>query len=137
MARRLHLGGCHCGAVRYEAHLDLDGMVSRCNCRMCTMLACSNAVAKPEEFRVTAGEEHLKLYRRGEHPMQYFFCADCGVHLFVRGDIPEMGGKIVSVHVNTLDGFDPARQAHVHWDGRHDNWHAGPRPTPWPVHAAG
>ena len=30
-----HQGGCHCGAVRYRAQVDLGGPVISCNCSMC------------------------------------------------------------------------------------------------------
>jgi len=45
----------------------------------------------------------------------------------------EVGGDYVSVNLNCLDDIDPSALAIVHWDGRHNNWQAGPRPTPWPI----
>ena len=35
MAEQKHLGGCHCGKVRYEATVDLDSEVMARNCSMC------------------------------------------------------------------------------------------------------
>jgi hypothetical protein len=37
------------------------------------------------------------------------------------------------VNLNTLDGVELAELELVYWDGRHDNWQAGPRDTPWPI----
>lgn len=42
----------------------------------------------------------------------------------------------MSVNLNTLDGLDPADVEVVYWDGRHNNWQAGPRPAPWPIKLA-
>ena len=44
-----------------------------------------------------------------------------------------LGGDFVSVNLNCLDSFDPATVKTIYWDGRHDNWQAGPRDQPWPV----
>lgn len=54
---------------------------------------------------------------------------------FGKGNLPELGGAYVSVNVLCLDDVDPSTLAVVHWNGRHDNWHVGPRDRPWPVHA--
>ena len=46
----------------------------------------------------------------------------------------QLGGDYVSVNFNALDGVELADIPTKHWDGRHDNWHAGPRDTPWPMY---
>jgi hypothetical protein len=135
MGVRTYSGGCHCGAVRFEVELDLEQGVSRCNCAMCTKLSCANAQVKPDRFRLVAGADSLTMYQRPSSPMEYPFCKHCGVHSFGSGDLPQLGGKFVTIHVNALDGIDLATLAYRYWDGRHDNWAAGPRDRPWPVQA--
>jgi hypothetical protein len=63
-------------------------------------------------------------------------CARCHSYCFGKGHLDMLGGDFVSVNLNCIDGFDVSKTELVHWDGRHDNWQAGPRPSPWPVAAA-
>jgi hypothetical protein len=44
-----------------------------------------------------------------------------------------LGGEYVSVNVLCLDEVDPATLKTIYWDGRHNNWAAGPRETPWAI----
>ncbi len=44
-----------------------------------------------------------------------------------------MGGDYVSINLNAIDDIDVAELPLVYWDGRHNNWYAGTRATPWPV----
>ncbi len=128
-----YTGGCHCGAVRFEADVDLGKPVSQCNCSICVKIAQSTTIVKPAAFRLVAGAGHLGEYAWGGRTGTRFFCSHCGVHCFLRGHLDVLGGDYVAVSVNTLDGVDPSTLKTVHWDGRHDNWQAGPRETPWPI----
>lgn len=127
-------GSCHCGTVRFEADLDLTKGGSRCNCTICTKVNAFTSIVKPSAFRLLSDESALGKYVTGSGVVQRYFCPRCGVHCFGRGDIPELGGAYVSVSLTALDdGVDAAPLPVVFWDGRHDNWHAGARPTPWPI----
>ena len=132
---QVHAGGCHCGAVRYEAKLDLSTGASRCNCSICQKVGSTGMGGKPGMVRVVKGEEHLSTYAVGDSPNKRFFCKHCGIHLFGKGDVPELGGAFESVNINTLDDVELSAMQIGYWDGRHDNWQAGLRPQPWPVHA--
>ena len=128
-----HSGSCHCGAVKLEVEVDAT-TGSRCNCSICTKLGIMGAIAKPEAFAVT-GEEQCNTYRWGGMTGTRYFCKHCGVTTHLRGHLPELGGDYVSINLLTLEGIEPAEVDVIYWDGRHNNWEAGPRKTPWPINA--
>ena len=127
------IGTCHCGAVRFEVAIDLGKGGSRCNCSVCTKISPTSGFAKPDAFRLLAGEENLAEYVWGGKISLRFFCKTCGVHCFARGHLAELGGDYVSVNLNTLEGVELAELTVAYWDGRHNNWQEGPRSTPWPI----
>jgi hypothetical protein len=131
-----HPGSCHCGAVRFEVELAPGTGGSRCNCSICTKLAMTSAIVKPAAFALLSGEEGLGRYEFGGKTAQRYFCKQCGVHCFGRGYLEQVGGDYVSVNLSCLDDVDVTTLAMVYWDGRHNNWEAGPRPTPWPIFPA-
>jgi hypothetical protein len=133
---KTHSGSCHCGAVRFEAELDLSQSVNACNCSVCQKLGIVDARCKPSELRVVAGEPKLALYEWGTRITKRYFCTTCGAHPFARGYFEDYGGDYVAVNVNCLDDVDPSTLPIGHWDGRHDNWQAGIASKPWPVFTA-
>ena len=128
-----HGGSCHCGVVRYEVELDLSEGVTQCNCSICTKVNQLGRILKPDAFKLLAGEESLSAYEWGGKISQRYFCKHCGVHCFARGHLAQIGGDFVAICFNTLDGVEFRDLKVVHWDGRHNNWEAGPRDAPWPI----
>jgi hypothetical protein len=128
-----HQGSCHCGAVKFEAMLDL-AVGTHCNCSICTKTMWTGAMCKPEQFTLLAGEDDLSGYAWGHKVSTRYFCKRCGVQCFGKGDLPELGGAFVSINVNALDGVEVHALPLRHWDGRHNNWQAGMRETPWPIY---
>jgi hypothetical protein len=135
-AVQTHTGGCHCGAVRFEVELVGSEGASRCNCSVCTKIAATARIVKPGAFTLRTGEDSLSSYEWAAKISRRFFCKHCGVHCFARGFLAEVGGDFVSVNLNCVDDVDPSQLAVIYWDGRHNNWEAGPRSTPWPIRAA-
>jgi hypothetical protein len=129
-----HAGSCHCGAVRFTAVADV-ATASRCNCSICTKTAQTGCIVKPAAFELLSGEESLGEYAFGGKTGTRFFCKRCGIHCFGRGHLDVLGGDYVSINVNCLDDVELSGMPVVHWDGRHDNWMAGPRPAAWPIFA--
>jgi len=125
-----HKGSCHCGAVQFEATIDAT-KGTRCNCTICTKLNPLGAITKPELVTVTKGESELSSFGRSEAGRRYF-CKHCGVYLYSKGHLAELGGDYASVNLQTLDDVEIDDIAVMHWDGRHDNWQAGPRAEPYP-----
>lgn len=130
---KTYAGGCLCGAVRFEAELDLTGAVSRCNCTFCTKLGSAGYSVKPSAFRLLSGAESLSEYRKEGSPNHRAFCKHCGTQCYGAGNVPELGGDFCSINVNCLDGIDLSRLTYQYWDGRYDNWAAGSRGAPWPL----
>ena len=100
-------GGCHCGAVRYEA----QGAPERhaiCHCTDCRLCAGAPAVAwaiwPAAKVRVTRGEP--AVYASSEHARRYF-CAACGTGLYYVNEAVMPG--LVDVQSATLD--DPGQYA--------------------------
>jgi hypothetical protein len=90
-------------------------------------------MCKPGEFTLLSGKEDLSGYAWGHKVSTRYFCKHCGVQLFGEGHLDILGGDFVSINVNALDGFEVFALPRRHWDGRHDNWQAGMRETPWPI----
>ncbi len=129
-------GSCHCGAVRFQVQADLSNGAGRCNCSICARVGQLGVIVKPEAFKLLAGEEALSFYEWGAKISRRYFCRHCGIHCFGRGSLPQVGGAFVSVNLNCVDALEPAQLKVNYWDGRHDNWEAGTRDRPWPIHAA-
>ena len=130
-----HTGSCLCGDVQFEVELD-PSTGSRCNCTLCTKLGATGSIVKPAAFTLLTAESALASFTRTPEIGTRFFCARCHVYVFGKGHLEQLGGDFVSVNLHTLDGFDVTRASLIHWDGRNNNWEAGPRPTPWPIASA-
>ena len=123
--KKTYHGSCHCGAIRYQASLDLAEGTGKCNCTYCSKIR--NWSARATDFELLAGEAVLGDYGKdwGEGNLHHRFCTRCGVTVYGHGHIPEAGGDYLAVHVNTLDdaGIDELVAGEVRYmDGRHDNW---------------
>jgi hypothetical protein len=88
---------------------------------------------KPEAFRLLSAEADLGVYEWGAKMSKRFFCKACGTHCFGRGHLAELGGDFVSFSYNAIDGLELTELPVVYWDGRHNNWQAGPASKPWPI----
>ena len=99
--KKTYKGSCHCGAVRFEADLDLAQGTFRCNCSICFKTRAWLAGAKASDFRLLSGEDSLAEYLFGKHRIHHHFCKTCGVRVFSKS------GDQRAVRVNVLDGVDP------------------------------
>jgi len=129
---KTYTGGCHCGAVRFEADLDLSAGTNKCNCSFCTKVRNWSVIIKPEAFRLLVGEEALSDYQFGTMSGHHLFCRHCGVRSFGRGYIEQIGGDYVSVQVMSLDNASPEEliEGPVRYaNGRDNAWWTTPDET--------
>ena len=120
-------GSCHCGAVRFEVQLDLNAPTYRCNCSICSRTRAWAGIARPEAFRMLAGEAELTRYLFNTMRNEHYFCKYCGVRPFGIGHTPD-GEKIYGVNMGCLEEVTPEELAAapiVYIDGKHDR-HAPP-----------
>ncbi|MGL4636950.1 MAG: GFA family protein [Beijerinckiaceae bacterium] len=125
-------GSCHCGAVRFEADIDLAQGVGKCNCTICTKTRNWSALLKPDAFRLLAGEADLSDYQFGSKQGHHVFCKHCGVRSFSRGYVKEIGGDFVSVQLACLDDASPEELINAETkigNGRDNLWWETPAET--------
>lgn len=130
--KKTYVGSCHCGAVRYEAEIDLAAGTGKCNCTYCTKVRNWSAMVKPEAFRLLSGEDEMGAYRFGSKSVEHVFCKHCGVRTFTRGHIEAIGGDFVSVSLATLDNARAAELAEApvwYSDGLNNDWLSRPAET--------
>lgn len=117
MSLQTYAGSCHCGAIRFEADLDLDEGSNRCNCSYCAKVRAWFAFAKgADRFRLLDGSG-VSEYRWTPPGMPapfltFTFCGTCGVRTFARGELESLGGTFHAISVPTL-GLSPERLAAI------------------------
>ena len=116
---RTHTGGCHCGAVRFEAQLPQKVEAQCCNCSMCEKLGFIHIIVPESRFRITAGEEAITTYTFNTGVAKHTFCSVCGVKAFYR---PRSNPDGWSVNARCLDDPKALDIEIGAFDGR--NWEA-------------
>jgi len=125
---KTYRGSCHCGAVRFEADIDLSQSTYRCNCSICRRTRFWPAVVQPERFRLLAGREDLTRYLFNTKKNHHYFCRHCGVRAFGVGNETPVG-TMYGVNVMCLEDVSDEELAKVpitYVDGLNDKWQSAP-----------
>lgn len=97
------IGGCLCGAVRYEITSKyLNAM--NCYCGMCRKVHggaySTHLIVRPERLRWIEGRDRLVPYKSSAEGVREF-CPPCGTHILVHG---QTGDGMLAVPAGTIDG---------------------------------
>ncbi len=111
-------GGCHCGAIRFEADGELEGL-EVCNCSICLPKGYVHWYVPRERFRLLSDEDAITTYRFGTGQAEHRFCSTCGVAPFYT---PRSDPDKIDVNVRCLDGMtleEVQRLEATLFDGEH------------------
>jgi hypothetical protein len=128
--KQTYTGGCHCGAVRYEADIDLSQGTLKCNCSICSKARAWLIAVDSKNFRLLNGADALSDYQFGARRIHHLFCRKCGVKSFGRSGAD--GKEFFAVMVSCLENIQDAELAALpvtYVDGRNDNFESPPEET--------
>ena len=95
-----HLGGCHCGRVRFEVLAPARLEVGECNCSMCSKTGYLHLMVPAAQFKLLSGEEALSQYQFNTKTAKHFFCSHCGIKSFY---VPRSHPDGYSINARCLD----------------------------------
>ena len=113
------LGGCHCGAVRFEVDLPDAFEVEDCNCSICAKSGNIHVIVPASRFRLLSGEDHLTEYTFNTGGAKHRFCKICGVKSFY---VPRSNQDGFAVTWRCLDDWMDFEVTICPFDGQ--NWEA-------------
>ena len=115
-------GGCHCGAVRYEATAEIEGVI-HCHCKTCRKINGtvygSSGILPATAFRLVAGQDVLTPYESSPGKNRWF-CSQCGSHIYAQS---QANPDNVVLRIGTIDG-DPGIRSRQHiWMSHKPAWY--------------
>ena len=113
---RLHLGACHCRAVRFQVLGPSEIRVEDCNCSICRKAGYLHWLVAARRFTLLRGAEALVTYTFNTGTARHTFCRHCGVKPFYVPRSNPHGysvnlrcvapGTLETVWVDAFDGRD-------------------------------
>jgi hypothetical protein len=116
-----HVGGCHCGRVRFEVEAPATIEASECNCSICTKSGFLHLIVPKSRFSLTQGSESLTTYTFNTGIAKHLFCKVCGVKSFY---VPRSNPNGYSVNVRCLEPGTIGKVTIRQFDGKHWEAHA-------------
>jgi hypothetical protein len=110
-------GGCHCGAIRFEADAASEPEVLDCNCSICSKTGFLHLIVSHADFHLLSGQDDLMSYRFGTGAAEHMFCRHCGIKSYYQ---PRSHPEAWSVNLRCLDAGQDLGPRIVAFDGR--NW---------------
>ncbi len=115
-ALRVHRGGCHCGAVRFEVRAPAELEVLDCNCSMCSKAGYLHLIVGHGAFTLLGDADALIEYRFNTGAARHLFCRTCGIKSFY---VPRSHPDGISVNARCLDAGTVESMTVRAFDGQH------------------
>ena len=141
---KTYTGGCHCGLIRYSLDLNPANITGgKCNCSSClsrSLLILD--ILPPSSFKLQSpaslDDSQLGRYspKGDEGSFFFYFCKTCGVNVFYQARHKPDGAEPEWLRINALSldpdqGLDFTKIKMEYWDGKNNNWKAGPSSVPY------
>ena len=95
-----HLGGCHCGRVRFEVIAPAQLEVVECDCSICSAYGFLHLIVPVGRFKLLKGGDALTSYTFNTGVAKHLFCSTCGVKSFY---VPRSHPDGFSVNARCID----------------------------------
>ena len=112
-----HIGGCHCGRVKFEVMAPAEIKATECNCSICAKSGYLHLAVPKSRFKLLQGSEYLSTYTFNTGVAQHLFCKVCGIKSFY---VPRSNPDGYSVNVRCLEPASIASVSVKQFDGK--NW---------------
>jgi hypothetical protein len=119
MSKSWKKGGCHCGAVSWEAETVDDVVIDACNCSICAMTGFLHLIVPAARFRLLTDADALSTYTFNTGVAKHLFCKHCGIKSFY---VPRSNPDGYSLNLNCMDRSQFRSIETRQFDGQ--NWEA-------------
>ena len=112
-----HIGGCHCGAVKFAFEAPEAMPLTLCNCSICDKVGYQHIFVPHGDLTFLSGETDLRTYTFGSKTAKHTFCPTCGVKPLYqpRSHPDKYSVNLRCIHEGTLTISET-----IEFDGR--NW---------------
>jgi hypothetical protein len=117
---RTHMGGCHCGRIRFEVIAPAQIEVVECNCSICNATGFLHMIVPTERFKLVQGGDALTTYTFNTGVAKHLFCSTCGVKSFY---VPRSHPDGFSVNARCIDSGTIESMTVTPFNGR--EWEKG------------
>jgi hypothetical protein len=116
-----HIGGCHCGRVKFAAEAPAEIEATQCNCSICGKSGYLHLIVPKSRFQLIQGSEFLTTYTFNTGVAKHLFCKVCGIKSFY---VPRSNPNGYSINVRCLDPSTILNIKTSQFDGQNWQQHA-------------
>uniref|UniRef100_A0A2D3VEM6 CENP-V/GFA domain-containing protein n=1 Tax=Ramularia collo-cygni TaxID=112498 RepID=A0A2D3VEM6_9PEZI len=124
---KVYDGSCHCGNIKYTVALNEalapegTGIITRCNCSICTKNGYFNVYPRREDVVFENGcDSKLKSYLFGKKRKPHRFCPECSSSIlidFKDSDVEDQR-PLLAMNASHFKDIDLANASYFYYDGK-------------------